>query len=632
MGKIDLSKKAGKILFSTGLSLSIVPVFFLSACSELEKPTPDAYYAETAPLPRQEFRWSNGRAPKSFDPALASVPPETDIVRAIFDGLTELDAKTLEAAPAIAEKWTPSADFKTWTFHLRKNAKWSNGKPVRAQEFVDSWKRVAGMGSASPRAGLLQNIAGTPLKPAEPPAAPVQEPNIFLDPIGAPPLPDNRTGQTLVTSPRAETPRGGDTAGAAETAGPRETEKKTEGEVKFGVEAVDEHTLKVSLIRPDQQFPRLAANPVFRPVYDPAQFEQGKLRPDIVTNGAFRISSVGADGITLDRADYYWNRGAVQLERVKFVPKDTAEQALAAYKAGELDAVTNSNFEPLALKLLAPYGDFRRTKYGALNMYEFNMERPPFNDRRVREALAISIERERLTEGEMEGSSQPALSFLPSDAAGGPKLVQDAEKAKKLLADAGYANGENFPVIRLVVNRNDAQQRIARSVARMWKQNLNLETEVSVKDTADLEAVKTTGDFDLVRRGVVLPTSDETANILTIFPAKKQDAENSRVTLPGKEVMGIPQTPETALPGNESAPVSGEVPREEITGEIEDRTLLSDEDAMRDLAAIPLYFPMSYSLVKSYVQGFEINSLDAPILRDVRINTGWQPGKPKSES
>ena len=121
----------------------------------------------------------------------------------------------------------------------------------------------------------------------------------------------------------------------------------------------------------------------------------------------------------------------------------------------------------------------------------------------------------------MEGSSQPALSFLPSDAAGGPKLVQDVEKAKKLLADAGYADGENFPVIRLVVNRNDAQQRIARSVARMWKQNLNIETEVSVKDTAELDSARKNGDFDLLRRGVVLPTSDETANMLAIFPAEK---------------------------------------------------------------------------------------------------------------
>lgn len=632
MGKIDFSNKSRKILFSTGLSLSLISVLFLSACSELEKPKPDAYYAETAPPAKQEFRWSNGRTPKSFDPALASAPPETDIVRAIFDGLTELDSKTLEAAPALAEKWTPSADFKTWTFHLRKNARWSNGKAVRAQEFVDSWKRVAGMGSAAPRFELLQNIAGMPLKPVVQPAPPAQEPNIFLNQAGATPVLDTGGAPTAVTPQRTETARAGDTAVTPEASNAAETEKKTESEPKFGVEAVDEHTLKVSLIKPDPQFPRLAANPVFRPVYDPAQFEQGKLRPDIVTNGAFRISSVGVDGITLDRADYYWNRAAIQLERVKFVPKDTAEQALAAYRAGELDAVTNANFEPLALKLLAPYGDFRRTKYGALNLYEFNMERPPFNDRRVREALAISIERERLTEGDMEGSSQPALSFLPFDVPGGPKLVQDVEKAKKLLIDAGYANGENFPVIRLLVNRNDAQQRIARSVARMWKQNLNLETEVSVKDNAELEAVKNSGDFDLLRRGVVLPTSDETANMLTIFPAKKADSENSRVALPGREVMGIPQAPETAVSENENGSVNGEAPREEVIGEIEDRLILSDEDAMRDLAAIPLYFPMSYSLVKSYVQGFEINSLDAPILKDVRINTGWQPGKPKSES
>lgn len=621
MGKTDVSKKSRKIFFSTGLSLSVLSIFLLAGCSELEKPKPDAYYAETAPPAKQEFRWSNGKMPKSFDPALASAPPETDVVRAIFDGLTELDAKTLEATPAIAEKWSASEDFKTWTFHLRKNAKWSNGKPVRAQEFVNSWKRAALMGTAAPRAELLQNIAGMPLKPAEPPPAPAQEPNIFLNQLSGPPVLDGRPVPDPVNLQKPETV-------PAATPAPGENEKKTDGEQKFGVEAPDEHTLKVSLVRPDQQFPRLAANPIFRPVHEPVQFEPGKLRPDIVTNGAFRISSVGTDGITLDRADYYWNRASVQLERVKFVPKDTAEQALEAYRAGDLDAVTNANFEPLALKLLEPYGDFRRTKYGALNLYEFNMDRPPFNDRRIREALAISIERERLTEGEMEGSSQPALSFLPFDVQGEPKLVQDAEKARKLLAEAGYANGENFPVIRLLVNRNDAQQRIARSVARMWKQNLNIETEVSVKDTAELDAIRKSGDFDLLRRGVVLPTSDETANMLTIFPAKKRDVENSRVILPGKDVMGIPQAPETAAPGMEYVPKAGEVPREEITGEIEDTPIMSDEDAMRDLAAIPLYFPMSYSLVKSYVQGFEINSLDAPVLKDVRINTGWQPGKP----
>lgn len=227
----------------------------------------------------------------------------------------------------------------------------------------------------------------------------------------------------------------------------------------------------------------------------------------------------------------------------------------------------------------------------------------------------------------MEGASQPALSFLPFEAADEPKLVQNAEKAKELLAEAGFKEGENFPVIKLLVNRNDTQQRIARSVARMWKQNLNLETEISVKDSAEFEATKGLGEYDIVRRGVVLPTSDETANMLAIFPPKLPNPADEKIILPGKEVFGIPQMAESAPPAEPATTGENPIPADGGTPPI-----LSDEDAMRDLAAIPLYFPLSYSLVKSYVQGFETNSLDAPSLKDVRINMNWQPEKPKNES
>lgn len=621
MDKIDVSEKIRRIVFSTGLFVFAASALFLTGCTELEKPQTSTYYAETAPPAKQEFRWSNGRMPKTFDPAMASAPPETDVVRAIFDGLTELDARTLEATPAIAEKWSATPDNKIWTFTLRKNAKWSNGKPVTAHEFVASWKRVAEMGATAPRGDLLKNIAGLPVKAPEPAPTP-GEPNIFLNQFGVPTGLSNSSNSNS-SSPLRPTPPANVQANPAIPA--KETAKPVE-QPKFGVEAKDDNTLVVTLIKPDPHFPRLAASPVFRPIHDVSQFEAGKLRADIVTNGAFRISSTGADGVTMDRAEHYWNRAAVHLERVRFVPKDTAEQALAAYKAGELDAVTNANFEPLALKLLAPYGDFRQTKHGALNFYEFNTERPPFNDRRVREALAISIERERLTEGDMEGASRPALSFLPFEAPDEPKLVQNAEKAKELLSEAGFVEGENFPVIKLLVNRNDTQQRIARSVARMWKQNLNLETEISVKDTAEFETTKGAGDYDIVRRGVVLPTSDETANMLAIFPQTQPDPADEKLILPSKEVVAIPQMADSAPPAE---PVT---PGENPAADGGKPPILSDEDAMRDLAAIPLYFPLSYSLVKSYVQGFETNSLDAPSLKDVRINMNWQPEKPKNES
>src|ERR1043165_6165124 len=139
----------------------IILGLFLTACSELEKPKTEPFYAQTAPPQKKEFRWSNGKMPKSFDPALASAPPETDIIRAVFEGLTDTNPKTLEAVPSVAEKWTASEDFKTWTFYLRKDAKWSNGENVKAQDFVRSWKRLAEMGAKVSHAQLLENIVGT---------------------------------------------------------------------------------------------------------------------------------------------------------------------------------------------------------------------------------------------------------------------------------------------------------------------------------------------------------------------------------------------------------------------------------------------------------------------------------------
>ena len=133
---------------------------FLSSCSELEKPKTEPFFADAPPPAKKEFRWSNGKMPKSFDPALAAAPPETDIIRAVFDGLTDTDSKNLQAVPAVAEKWEASDDFRTWTFHLRKNAKWSNGETVKAEDFVRSWKRLAEMGDKVSHYKLLTNIVG----------------------------------------------------------------------------------------------------------------------------------------------------------------------------------------------------------------------------------------------------------------------------------------------------------------------------------------------------------------------------------------------------------------------------------------------------------------------------------------
>src|SRR5204863_7076905 len=140
------------------------------------------------------------------------------------------------------------------------------------------------------------------------------------------------------------------------------------------------------------------ANPILRTVYgDGSDVADDQLDNAVITNGPFHVTLVDKNGVSLNGSDTYWNKSAVKLQHVRFVAKYTAESALDAYKKGEIDALTNAEFEPLALKLLAPYDDFRQTTFSAVNLYKFDGTRTPYNDRRVREALAISIERERLS-------------------------------------------------------------------------------------------------------------------------------------------------------------------------------------------------------------------------------------------
>lgn len=601
----------------------IVFAVFLTSCDEIKSPPTEPFISQNPPPPRQEFRWSNGKLPKSFDPARVSAAPETDIVRALYEGLTDVDPKNLKPIPAVALKWQSSEDAKIWTFQLRQDAKWSNGEPVTAQDFARSWKRLTELGDKVPHRQLLKNIVGMDTEDVLP---------VFAEESTSEEIVKDEDVLNLFKSNNSN-------ANANISPSPK-IEKKSRSKNKFGVEAIDDFTLQVTLIHPDKDFPSLVAHPVFRPIHgDGKNFDNVELAANIVTNGAFTVVTTAKDGLVLERAANYWNKAEVKLETVRFVPTENAEQALTAYRNGQVDVVTNANFAPLALKLLRTYDDLRESKHSAISFYEFNSNRKPFDDARVREALTIAIERERLTEDEMDGATKPALNFLPF--AEENLLKQDVPKAKKLLAEAGFANGQGFPVIKLLINRNDLQRRIARAVAKMWKKNLNLETEIVIKEKADFENAFQNGEFDIARRGVVLPTNDETANMMTMFEKKQtittpkaeikdsnkpnESAENQILTdRVAESPLDLSEFEETAEPKSEN--VTSVV----ITQPSE--LILTEDEALEKLPAIPLYFPMSFSLVKPYIQGFETNTLDAPSLKNVAINNEWQPNGNKTNS
>ena len=536
-----------------------------------------AYYGRVVVPRSQDFRWIDGTLPQTFDPAFAAAPPDTDLVRAIFEGLTDYDPQTLKPVPAVATRWESANEGRTWTFYLREDALWSNGEAVVAKDFVDSWRRTMKIGELAPHTDLLSNIVG---------AAAVSVPAL-------PPRSGNGKGSRS----------GSDTAA-------------DRAERRFGAEAIDERVLRVHLQSPDMNFPALVAHPVFRPVKLAEVDSLKRIEPsNLVSNGAFLLAKQDNDRVLLERAVNYWGKDDIALDHVEFIGATNAEAALAAYRAGDVDAVTNSAFEPLGLKLLAPYKDFRRQTYGALTYYRFNLAHAPFDDVRVREALAIAIDRERISQDEMGGATEPAKKFLPEiESESGRAVVEqrellekDAGRARELLAEAGYPDGQGFPKIRLLINRNEQQRLIAQAIASMWRSILNIETEISIKGWDEYEQAIRSGDYDIVRRGVVMQTTDELTNIRTIFQLDNQPPDLS---------AGDQSTSDNPNVANNQRTSSAQTPARRI--------IESEAEALKELRAIPLYFASSHALVKPYVDGFDSNLLDLPSLKRVRIDTNWK--------
>ncbi|MEN3330197.1 MAG: oligopeptide transport system substrate-binding protein [Acidobacteriota bacterium] len=516
---------------------SLLLVLCLSHTGCFNTNVPSTYYGKVVTPKRQEFRWSNGGLPQTFDPAFAAAPPDTDAVRALFEGLTDYDPKTLAPVPAVATRWESSNEGRVWTFYLRDNARWSNGEKVTAQDFVRSWERTLKIGPLAPHTELLANIEG---------ALPsVSEPHIF------------------------------------------------------GARALDENVLQVTLQHADSSFPALVAHPVFRPVKVATAQSTNRLEShELISNGAFQLLATENNQVQLERAKTYWDDASVALDRVTFVNTSNAEDALSAYESGEIDAVTNAPFEPLALKLLTPYKDFHRSTFGALTYYAFNTAHGPFDDVRVREALALAIDRERVSRDDLGGATEPAGKFLPEAMSGEKPVVDkagliehDVNKARELLADAGYPNGDGFPVIKLLINRNEQQRIVAQSIVAMWRVALNIDAEIVIRNWDEYEAAIRNGDYDIVRRGMVMQSTSELVNLRMLFE---------------RDTRPLPSASPEASPS----------PQPTVAVETE-------AQALKDMKAVPIYFASSYSLVKPYVSGFDSNVLDAPSLKKTRMNTNW---------
>ena len=462
----------------------------------------ETYFGRTVPPSKDVLRYVSGPEPESLDPQVGTGQVEQRIYLALYEGLVEYDPQTLEPIPAIAERWETNDDSTVYTFYLRKNAKWSNGEPITARDFVYTMRR--GLDPAFASRGAAQAYYIKNAKAFNDGSVFIQNPanDEFLNDADAPvstrlTLPDDEKKRAALLEKNPKL--------AAEVAGKDFVPVKGED---LGVEAVDDYTVKISLSQPVPFFVKILPYNLFRFVPQKAieQFGKQWTQPEnIVTSGAFKLKEWSPyDQIVVEKNPNYWDASNVKLEQISFYPVEEQGTLMNLYKAGEIDATYNRSVPRGWLFSIENKKDYQDASEAAIEYYIINTTKPPMNDVRVRKAFAMAINKKLLTV--LRRNAKPSSTLIPTDIFKDYPTAQttdfNPEAAKKLLAEAGYRDAagnydaSKFPIDEVAINynTNEGNKFFAEIVQSQWRQNLdltvplkNMETKTFLSVTSKLE-------------------------------------------------------------------------------------------------------------------------------------------------
>ncbi|HZE99637.1 MAG TPA: peptide ABC transporter substrate-binding protein [Planctomycetota bacterium] len=461
---------------------------------------------------------NNSTEPQTLDPALEKGQPEYHITIALYEGLTVYDPKDLSVKPGVAESWELGGDGTVYTFHLRP-AKWSNGDPVTAADFEWSWKRVLdpALGSeyveqvsrylkngmayfdGAAADGTIQGWAGTkPEKRLEDAKSLVK-------------LVQRRHADPLKALIAAEKDQAVSTELNNAFSECMKRPDVTLGQV--GVKAKDDRTLVVTLEAPTAYFLDLAAFFTYFPVHRKTVETHGKdwTRPEhLVGNGPFRMKTWKVkDHILLDRNPNYWDAANVADLKLKFLPVENASTAFNLYEKGRIHWLTEVPRDYIEELLNRP--DYHTGPFLTTYFYGFNLNKGVTKDKRVRQALARAIDRQKIVKFITRAGEIPAESLVPPGLPGyEPAKTNpfDPEAASKLLADAGYPGGKGFPKIEILYNTQDVHKKIAAAIQEMWRQNLHIESELRNVEWKIYLDMQSRMEFDVIRRAWIADYND----------------------------------------------------------------------------------------------------------------------------
>lgn len=388
-----------------------------------------------------------------LDPHLATNIAEIDLASVLFEGLVAEDPVDLHPVPGVAERWEISADGLNYTFHLRANARWSDGQPVTAMDFLTSWRRVLTASLGSENAGMLYLIQGA---------------EAFHKQAAA-------------------------------------------NFAQVGVSAPDAHTLSVTLDHPAPHFLSLLTHPVWWPVplatvsANGSAYSRGNpwTRPGrLVGNGPFKLKLWEPNKvIEVEKSPTYWDAAKVRLNGIRFYPSDSVDTEERAFRSGQLHLTYVLPFGKVdTYRRSAP--QFLRTD-PYLNTYfvRLNTRRSPLNQENVRRALALAVDRAAIVQNVMRGGQQPAASFTPPGLPGYTPpagIGTNLAAAREQLAAAGYPGGKGFPTLELLHNTSENHRMMAEILQEMWRRELGIEVRLVNQEFKVLLAERRAGNYQLL--------------------------------------------------------------------------------------------------------------------------------------
>lgn len=489
------------------------------------------------------FRMAVSSEPPTLDWSLATDSISIRVIENIMEGLTQFD-DNLNPVPAVAKKWTVSKDGRTYTYLLRDDVYWSDGNKVTAYDFEYSWKRLLNPKTAAEYAYFLFDVENAG---------------------------EYNSGQ--ITDPSL-----------------------------VGVKAIDDLTLVIRLRKPVVYFPSITTFMVTFPMRRDIVEKYGDkwTEPEnIITNGPFILKEWRHEySISLvPNRGYYGRKPELDEARLYVIGESTT--ALTLYESGGLELVA---IPPLAIPHFKENKDYIHHPFLRGSYSGFNVERPPFNNNKVRQAFSMAIDRSVFPEI-LKGGELPANSWIPEGMMGFNPAVGikfDPEGAKRLLKEAGYPDGKGFPEVTAMFSTNPENLLIAQNLQAQWKKNLGINVKLDNQEWKVYLKTLQTNPPAIWRLGwgADYPDPDNFMNLFT------STSGNNRTRWKHKEYDKL----------IEKAAMEPDTEKRRRLYDTAQKILSEDE-----VPIIPLYTAAQNLLVKPYVKGFKPNAMDIIHFKNLRV-------------